>query len=296
MKTGEIIYKSDKLKSIIKNKDIFYLYISILAWAVLTIELVSIIRRINDINYTHIIIYNVIMSCLIVIINIYFFINKKIIKKIEEDKKYLEEKNKNLLEVTDNIRSFKHDFNNIIQAIDGYIYLDDMKSLERYFKTLMGECNHINVIDNINCKIIEDPAICGVLLDKFRIAEKNNIQMNIDLMINLKEVNQKSYIVARILGILLDNAIEATKECEEKIVNFEAIKDIRENKLIIKIENTYKNKDVDINKIFEKNYTTKEGNTGLGLWKIQDILKKDNNLRLYTSKNEEMFKQRLEIY
>ena len=65
---------------------------------------------------------------------------------------------------------------------------------------------------------------------------------------------------------------------------------------IIKIENTYGNKNVDTCKIFEKNYTTKKGNTGLGLWKIQDILRKDNSLELFTSKDDKMFKQRLEIY
>ena len=61
---------------------------------------------------------------------------------------------------------------------------------------------------------------------------------------------------------------------------------------------TYENKDVDTCKIFEKNYTTKKdkGNTGLGLWKIHDILRKDNSLELFTTKDEIMFKQKLEIY
>ena len=65
---------------------------------------------------------------------------------------------------------------------------------------------------------------------------------------------------------------------------------------IIKIENTYENKEIDTDKIFEKNYSTKKGNTGLGLWKIRDILKKDTSLDLFTSKDEEMFKQQIEIY
>ena len=35
---------------------------------------------------------------------------------------------------------------------------------------------------------------------------------------------------------------------------------------------------------------------GLGLWEIRQILKKHNNLNLYTSKDEKFFKQQLEIY
>lgn len=35
---------------------------------------------------------------------------------------------------------------------------------------------------------------------------------------------------------------------------------------------------------------------GLGLWEIRQILKKHNNLNLYTSKDDKFFKQQLEIY
>lgn len=35
---------------------------------------------------------------------------------------------------------------------------------------------------------------------------------------------------------------------------------------------------------------------GLGLWEIRQILKKHNNLNLYTSKDDKLFKQQLEIY
>ena len=48
--------------------------------------------------------------------------------------------------------------------------------------------------------------------------------------------------------------------------------------------------------IYKKGYSTKEGNTGLGLWEVRQILKKNNNLNLYTTKNSEYFSQQLEIY
>ena len=71
---------------------------------------------------------------------------------------------------------------------------------------------------------------------------------------------------------------------------------MKKKRINIVVENTYINKNVDTNRIFEKNYSTKKGNSGLGLWKIQDILSKDTTLDLFTSKDEEMFKQQLEIY
>ena len=295
MKVCERNYKIEGLKTMINYKDIITILVSILGLVLSNIQAIE-LSKVSTGNVEKLFIYNLVICAVIVFSNVYILLNKRTVSKIEEDKKCLEEKNKNLLEVTDNIRCFKHDFNNIIQAIDGYIYLDDMKSLQVYFKSLLDECNHIKVVDSINCKVIENPAICGVLLNKYRIAEENKIEMNIDLLASLKELNEKSYVVSRMLGILLDNAIEATKECEEKLINFEVIKDFKNNKVVITIENTYENKDVDTCKIFEKNYTTKKGNTGLGLWKIQDILRKDNSLELFTSKDDKMFKQKLEIY
>lgn len=291
MKVCERDYKIEWLKLAMNYKDIFTVLISTLGLVLSNVQVIELSKVSN--NDGKLFVYNFIICAAIIFTNVYMILSKR---KVEEDKRCLEEKNKNLLEVTDNMRCFKHDFNNIIQAIDGYIYLDDMKSLQVYFKSLVNECNHIKVVDSINCKIIENPAICGVLLNKYRIAEENNIEMNIDILASLKELNEKSYVVSRMLGILLDNAIEATKECEEKLINFEVIKDIKNNKLVIKVENTYENKDVDTSKIFEKNYTTKKGNTGLGLWKIHDILKKDTSLDLFTTKDEKMFKQKLEIY
>ena len=106
----------------------------------------------------------------------------------------------------------------------------------------------------------------------------------------------KIYEFTRILGILMDNAIEATSECEEKIVNVSIRKNSRKHMQLLVIENTYKNKDIDTEKIYEKGYSTKSNNTGLGLWEVRQILKKNNNLNLFTSKNNKYFSQQLEIY
>lgn len=112
------------------------------------------------------------------------------------------------------------------------------------------------------------------------------------------------YELTRILGILLDNAIEAAYECENKLVNITFRKDKKANSDLIIIQNTYAHKDININRIFEKGYTSKQDDEdskdnkthGLGLWEVRKYLKKNSNLDLYTTKNEDFFIQQFEIY
>ncbi len=289
--------KFDSIKKQINLMDIINFIISIIAVIVSNIQAKTIIQATKTMD-PKIILGNLIICIGIVCINIYGFLSKRDIQKMKKDIEQLTEENKNLLEVTDTVRCFKHDFNNIIQAMDAYIYLEDMNSLRKYFKSLMKECNHANVIDFLNCQGLENPAIYGILQNKFKVAEEKGIKMNIEIMASLKELKEKAYVLSRMLGILVDNAIEATNDCEEKVVNIQFLKDMSRNKIDIVVENTYANKDVDTCRIFEKNYTTKKekGNSGLGLWKIQDILRKDNKLELFTTKDGTMFKQRIEVY
>lgn len=115
-------------------------------------------------------------------------------------------------------------------------------------------------------------------------------------LLDLSTLNMKIYEFARILGILLDNAIEASEECSEKIINITFRNDIRNNRQIISIENTYQNKEIDTEKIFEKGVSEKENHTGLGLWEVRKIIKKNNNSNLFTSKTDKFFSQQLELY
>lgn len=198
----------------------------------------------------------------------------------------------------DTVRSFKHDFDNIVHSIGGYIKDDNMQGLEKYYNQLLQDCKKTNNLYSLSPNVINQPAIYNILATKYYIADEQNIQINLDVFLDLNEIEQhmKIYEFTRILGILLDNAVEASKECIDKTINVTFRKEENKHRLLVIIENTYNDKDIDTDKIYEKGYSTKKGNTGLGLWKIREILKKNNNLNLFTTKNNELFKQQFEIY
>lgn len=215
---------------------------------------------------------------------------------LEEEKLY----NKTLTILYDNIRGFKHDFNNIVQAIGGYISTDNMEGLKDYYSGLMEDCKKVNNLAILNPELINNPAVYSLLTSKYHKAEELNIKMNFEVFLDLTTLNIKTYDLSRILGILLDNAIEASSKCEEKIINITIRKDNKANRQLFVIENTYSDKNIDTDRIFEKGYTSKveEDNKshGLGLWEVRKILNKNNNLNLFTSKDNKFFKQQLEIY
>ena len=207
-----------------------------------------------------------------------------------------EEYNKTLHILHDNVRGFKHDFDNIVTTIGGYIKTNDMEGLEKYYSQLQEDCAKVNNLYILNPDIINNPGIYNLLTTKYSEAEEKGIKVNLTFLLDLNELHMKIYEFARILGILLDNAIDAASECDEKILNIVFRNESKNNRNIILIENTYKDKNVDLNQIFNKGVTGKENHTGLGLWEIRQILKKNNNINLYTNKNEKYFIQQLEIY
>ena len=207
-----------------------------------------------------------------------------------------EEYNRSLCILHDSVRSFKHDFDNIVTTIGGYIRTNDMDGLKDYYVQLEDDCQRVNNLYLLNPKIINNDGIYNLLTKKYKEAEAKDIKVNMTFLLDLSTLHMKIYEFARILGILLDNAIEASSECDEKIINIEFRNDQRNSRQIILVENTYKDKNVDTDKIYDKGFSSKENHTGLGLWEVRKLVKKNNNVNLYTSKTDKYFSQQLEIY
>jgi len=249
---------------------------------------------------------NVLVFTSLIILLIYFSISLFTLirtSKLEATTQNLEEEklyNKTLGILYDNIRCFKHDYNNTVQAIGGYISTNNMEGLKSYYNDLLDDCQKVNNLSLLNPEIINNPAIYSLLTDKYYKADELGIKINLDVFADLSTLNIKPYNLTKILGILLDNAVEASSKCENKIINITFRKDLKVNRNLIIIKNTYINKDVNTDMIFEKGYSSKTNednkNHGLGLWEVRKILKKSKNLNLFTTKDLEFFKQQLEIY
>ena len=243
----------------------------------------------------------------IVLINIVFllsyifisFVNLTKIIKLENTQIALEQEklsHRTLQIVHDNTRAFKHDFSNILAGIGGYIATDDMEGLKKYYTQLFKDCNRITNYSSLSPDVVNSPPIYAVLANKYYKADKLGIKVKLDSFIDFNNLYMDIYEFTRILGILMDNAIEAASECDKKLINISIKNDFKLNRQLLIIENTYKDKNLDISKISEKGFSSKKNNTGLGLWEVDKIIKRNKNIAKFTSKNSEFFIQQIEMY
>lgn len=230
------------------------------------------------------------------IISFYSLIKTTKLQMTEQILEQTNQYNKTLTILHDNIRCFKHDYNNMITTLGGYILSEDNEGLKKYYNELLQDCSRVKSLSALSPEVINNPAIYSLLTNKYHQASELGIDMNIESFIDFHKINMKVYEFTKVLGILLDNAIEAAKECQEKNINIIIRNDFKVKRQLVIVENTYKDKNIDTEKIYEKGFTSKPNNTGLGLWETRQILKRNNNLNLFTSKNNEFFKQQLEIY
>lgn len=251
----------------------------------------------NEYNYSPILL---ILNCIqFIVINIFtfFFLKKDMAyQKSRSDLITSEVHNKTLIGMIDGVRTLKHDYNNIIQALNGYIVTKQYDKLEEHIKSLLKECNGINNISSIDPKVFNDPAIYGIVGSKYFLANEKGIPFEFDITTNIAELEFPKPELSRIMGILLDNAIEATTKCDNPYIRLQIRFDNRKCADLIKIYNTYdKSINIDLEKIFKKGYSSKEVKSGIGLWEVKKLVKQNSNSQIYASIEGEMFVQNIVI-
>lgn len=204
--------------------------------------------------------------------------------------------NNSLTVLYDNVRGFKHDFDNMVNIIGGYIESNDIDGLKKYYKSLQKDCSSVRNVQMLNPNVINNPGIYNLILAKYQKATDLEVTINFEFFFDFENLKMPIYEFSRILGILLDNAIEAAKECDEKQVNLIFRESRKQHVQLVIIENTYLNKDIDTKKIFEKGISGKENHTGIGLWEVNKIVMNNNNIVLKTTNDDKYFKQELQIY
>ena len=179
-----------------------------------------------------------------------------------------------LQESLDNLSMFKHDLGNIINTLYGYCRLERLDKIESYLDELTVDIKYDINVGEINAFLKDDmPYLYGIVLAKSFQAATTGIDFDINITADKFKLFTVSEVqLSRMVGNLLNNAFDAVKNCECKQVYLN-ISNVNEYRIKIEITNSV-DAPVDISKILNKGYSTKEGHTGLGLYQIQSIVER----------------------
>ena len=249
-----------------------------------------------DIVSVYINLLNLLLLIAFLILSTHCFIHVLELTITRKDLAYAEECNKSLKILYDKVKGFKHDFDSIVSSLNGYIEQNDMNGLKQYFSEVKKDCKIADDLALINPRTINNPGIYSLLNNEYAKASALGINFELEFFLNLNELEINIYFFSRILGVLLDNAIEAAENSKEKFVKISFIRENVNGRAVITIENSYSNKNIDLENIFKKGITSKECHAGLGLWEVKRYVNKSKNLDLKPSVSPSTFKQEFFIY
>ena len=245
---------------------------------------------------TSFLLISVIETIVMVALTFIFFKRTLERDKAQSDLFISETHNKTMIGMVDGVKTLKHDYNNIMQALSGYVATKQYDKLEEHINKVLQECNVVNNFSTITPELFNEPAIYGIMGAKYFLAADKDIKVDLDITCDFTKISFPMPELSRILGIILDNAMEATEKSNNKYIRFEARYDSRKNADVLKIVNTYDTSiNIDLEKIYEKGVSSKKVKSGIGLWEVKKLIKKNKNSQIYPTIENNKFVQNIVI-
>lgn len=142
-----------------------------------------------------------------------------------------------------------------------------------------------------NLKCIQDIAFRNVLAQAMIRAKTENIPFSLEILENIPVVEVPMLDTIRLLDILLNNALEAAEMAVHPKIEVAAADDEETTSIIVK--NTRKPEVIDKCKIWEKGYSTKGKERGIGLTSLLTLIHELGNVEIETLIEKETFTQKL---
>ena len=195
------------------------------------------------------------------------------------------------------INQFRHDYLNILSSLESYLEEGDLQALTVYYQQTIQPTRTL-FLENASklsaLQKIDHPAIRGIFMTKLLLAQEKGISVHLEMtgkIIFPKHVFDLNLI--RILGILLDNAIEEVDALGkgELAVAFFQEKDA----LVILIQNTVRNPVEPLYQLKKQGFSTKGKGRGYGLSTVDELMRQTSDLLLETTISQHLFVQKLTL-
>ena len=182
----------------------------------------------------------------------------------------------------DKVSLINHEYKNQLAVIKGYLKSNKEKEAEKYLNNIISDFDEEDQMFISALKNVPKGGIKGLLYYKVITAKNKNVEVVLDvgphLADNLNKLNyEENKIISKILGVYIDNAIDAAKNSNKKIVSIEIYN--LNNEINFVICNKFRKNQLQIGEIAKKGYTTKGKGHGKGLYLINKLIRKYDYFR-----------------
>lgn len=288
--------------SILSLNKVYLTLIGIILLATFTILYMYMPKNIisyGDFKYLAVIYVIFIITIAILIVTVSFSIIREIqykrnVKEVENYYKYTLQIEK----INNDMRKFRHDYVNILTTMSDYIRENDMAGLRSYFNDEilpMQDSMQMNTVKINGTENLRVREIKGLLTTKILQAQEKNISISIEVPEPIDKINMPIIDLSRVIGIILDNAIEASETItEDALIRVAFIKNSDISVTFI-VMNKCEDDIPRVHTLFQENFSTKRGNRGLGLFTLKEITDSNANVLLDTTIENGYFVQKVEI-
>ncbi len=192
------------------------------------------------------------------------------------------------------IHEVRHDLGNVLVSLQDSIANQDLPAITQIYNNVIAKYGEplqnskFNLTHLSNLKI---PALKSLLSAKIISALGLNIATSVEIEAPVVDCYVELVDYLRILSIFLDNAIEANASVADPQLNIAFIAYDQPQQLVVIIDNTTDQTDLNINQIFKPKVSTKTGDHGLGLAIVKELLDRHPNLMLQTTCQDGRFRQ-----
>ncbi|MDU1700916.1 MAG: sensor histidine kinase [Streptococcus mitis] len=209
----------------------------------------------------------------------------------------MERYSRHIEELYKEVRSFRHDYTNLLTSLRLGIEEEDMEQIKEVYDSVLKDSSQKlqdNKYDLGRLVNIRDRALKSFLAGKFLKARDKNIVFNVEVPEEIQVEGMSLLDFLTIVSILCDNAIEASVEASQPHVSIAFLKNGEQETFII--ENSIKEEGIDISEIFSFGASSKGEERGVGLYTVMKIVESHPNTSLNTTCQNQVFRQVLTIH
>ena len=229
------------------------------------------------------------------------YLKEKLQEKLNQEQtlryRDMERYSRHIEELYKEVRSFRHDYSNLLTSLRLGIEEEDMEQIKEVYDSVLKDSSEKlqdNKYDLGRLVNIRDRALKSLLAGKFLKARDKKIVFNVEVPEEIQVEGMSLLDFLTIVSILCDNAIEASVEASQPHVSIAFLKNGEQETFII--ENSIKEESIDISEIFSFGASSKGEERGVGLYTVMKIVESHPNTSLNTTCKNQVFRQVLTIH